>query len=293
MSTESQFQDAIAATGMTPPDAINADGQIHRWNGTDKRGNTRNSWYSLHLDGTPAGSFGDWAGLEKQSWCAKREHDLTDNERQVMRDRIKAANRQRNAERDRIHAEAATRAVAIWTAAAPALDHPYLERKGVKAHGIRTDGHHLLIPRRDAAGKLWSLQTIAPNGEKRFMPGGRVTGTYFSIGKPEGIVIVCEGLATGATLCESTGCAVAVAFSAGNLMAVAVALRAKYPDMSLTIAADDDFQTVSNPGLTAARAAAAAVGGKLAIPNFDGLVRGTSTDFNDVQRLIREQKAAS
>ena len=85
-----------------------------------------------------------------------------------------------------------------------------------------------------------------------------------------------------------------VAFSAGNLMAVAVGLRAKYPDMGLTIAADDDFLTVGNPGMTAARAAAAAVGAKLAVPNFDGLVRGIKdTDWNDMAQLIRAKETAS
>ena len=292
MTAEAQFQAAIAATGMTPPDAINADGQIHRWNGTDKRGNTRNSWYSLHLDGTPAGSFGDWAGLEKQSWCAKRDHDLTDNERPVMRDRVRAAQRQRDAERDRMQAEAASRALTIWTTATPAIEHPYLTRKAIKPHGIRTDGHHLFVPMRCTAGKLHSLQTIDPDGEKRFLPGGRVKGTYFAMGKPDGIVILCEGLATGATIHER-GAAVAVCFSAGNLLPVALALREKYPDMSITVAADDDWQTVGNPGLTAARAAASVVGGKLAVPNFDGLARGIKdTDFNDMARLIREKETA-
>ena len=293
MSTEAQFQAAIAATGMTPPDAINADGQIHRWNGTDKRGNTRNSWYCLHGDGTPAGSFGDWATGLQSNWCAKSDHDQTEAERRAMHDRIKAAQRQRDAERDRLQADAASRALAIWTAATPAIDHDYLTRKGIKPHGIRTDGHHLFVPMRCTAGKLHSIQTIGPDGEKRFFPGGRVKGTYFALGKPVGTVIVCEGLATGATIHER-GAAVAVCFSAGNLLPVALALRDKYPDMSITVAADDDWQTVGNPGLTAATAVASAIGAKLAVPNFDGLVRGIKdTDFNDMAQLIRAQETAS
>ena len=288
MSTEAQFQAAMAGAGLTPPETIYGDGQLRRFGVGGK-----SCWYVLHDDGIPAGSYGDWKTGHTETWCAKSKADMSDRERQATWDRIKAAQRQRDAERDRIQAEAATRALAIWTAATPAGDdHPYLDRKAVKAHGIRTDGHYLLIPRRDTTGKLWSLQTIAPNGAKLFMSGGRVAGTYCPIGKPAGTVVVCEGFATGASVYQSTGCAVAVAFSAGNLLAVALALREKYPDMELTIAADDDFLTVGNPGMTAARAAAAAVGAKLAVPNFDGLVRGTSTDFNDVQRLIREQKAA-
>ena len=38
-------------------------------------------------------------------------------------------------------------------------------------------------------------------------------------------LVICEGFATGASIHEATGHAVAVAFNAGNLQAVAVALR--------------------------------------------------------------------
>ena len=289
MTAEAQFQAAMAGAGLTPPETINADGLLHRFGVGGK-----SCWYVLHLDGIPAGSYGDWKTGHTETWCAKSKADMTDSERQATWQRIQTAQRQRDAERDRIHAEAAARALAIWAAAAPVIDHPYLVRKGVKAHGARTDGHHLLIPRRDATGKLWSLQTINVSGEKRFMPGGRVTGTYCPIGTPEGRIIVSEGWATAATLRESTGCAVAVTFSAGNLMAVALALRSKFPDIELIFAADDDFLTAGNPGLTAARAAAVAVVGKLAVPNFTGLVRGIKdTDFNDLKKLLRDKETTS
>ncbi|MEJ8813380.1 toprim domain-containing protein [Variovorax ureilyticus] len=92
---------------------------------------------------------------------------------------------------------------------------------------------------------------------------------------------------------EATNDAVAVAFNSGNLEPVARALRAKYPSLPIVIAADDDHATRDpksgepmNPGLTAARAAAAAVGGLVAVPDFTGLPRGPKhTDFNDVACL--------
>ena len=287
MSTEAQFQAAMAGAGLMPPETINADGHRHRFGVGGK-----SCWYVLHLDGIPAGSYGDWKTGHTETWCAKSKADMSDAERQATWDRIRAAQRQRDAERDRIQAEAASRALAIWTAAAPSIEHPYLTRKAIKPHGIRTDGHHLFVPMRCTAGKLHSLQTIDPDGEKRFLPSGRVKGTYFAMGKPDGIVILCEGLATGATIHER-GAAVAVCFSAGNLLPVALSLREKYPDMSITVAADDDWQTPGNPGISAATAAASAVGGKLAVPNFDGLARGIKdTDFNDMARLIREKETA-
>ena len=294
MSPIDQFIIAIEASGMTPPDAINADGKIHRWNGTNKRGNTRNSWYCFHGDGRPAGSIGNWETGEQSNWCANSDKDQTEAERHAVRERIADTQRQRDAERYRLHAEAASQALATWTAAAPAGAHEYLIRKAIKPHGTRTNGHSLFVPMRDTAGTLHSLQTIAPDGGKRFMPGGRVKGCYYAIGKPAGSVAVCEGFATGASIHESTGGAVAVAFNAGNLSAAALALRTKYPDLTITIAADEDWQTPGNPGLTAAKQAAVAVGGKLAVPDFTGLVRGIKdSDFNDMARLIREQGAAA
>jgi putative DNA primase/helicase len=281
-----QFSAAIALAGMKVPDAVHGDGQLHRFNPSGKRGDDA-GWYVLYRDGVPAGTFGNWRDGYSESWCAKAEHDLTDSERQAQRERINTAQRMREVETIRRHGEAASAALALWEAAAPAVAHPYLATKGVKPYGIRADGHQLFVPMRDTTGKLYSLQTIAPNGVKRFLPGGRVRGCYHAIGRPSGALIICEGYATGATIHQATGEAVAIAFNAGNLQAVAVALRAKYPSLSITIAADDDWKTSGNPGVTSARQAAQSVGGKVAVPDFKELARGDKdTDFNDLHRLV-------
>jgi putative DNA primase/helicase len=105
------------------------------------------------------------------------------------------------------------------------------------------------------------------------------------MGKPKGVLIVCEGFATGASIHEATGHAVAVAFNAGNLEAVALAMRAKFPALRLTLAADDDHLTTGNPGMTKATAAARAVGGLVAVPVFPGDRPDKATDFNDLHQL--------
>ena len=130
------------------------------------------------------------------------------------------------------------------------------------------------------------MQTIDRGGGKRFLTDGQVKGCYHSIGKPAGRLVIAEGYATAATVHEDTGHAVAVAFNSGNLLHVAQALRAKYPEAVLVLAADDDWQTPGNPGRTAATEAARAVSGLLAVPDFTGLQRGPKdTDFNDLRRL--------
>ena len=105
------------------------------------------------------------------------------------------------------------------------------------------------------------------------------------IGKPNGKILIAEGYATGATLHESTGHAVACAFNAGNLKPVAETLRAKYPNTELVLCADDDYLTDGNPGLTKATEAARAVGGLLAVPVFPDTRGEKDTDYNDLARL--------
>lgn len=221
------------------------------------------------------------------------ERELSDAERKAYKRRMDALRKQHDAEQRERQAQAAAEASQRWLASAPVLDHPYLTAKGVKAHGLRALGGLLLVPLRDANGVLHSLQFISPDGGKRFISGGKVKGCYFSIGRPSGRVLICEGVATGLTLFEDSGHATAIAFNSGNLLPVAKALRAKFPCVDLVLCADDDHATPGNPGLTAATEAARQVGGLLAAPDFSGLQRGPKdSDFNDVRRLIKEKEAS-
>jgi putative DNA primase/helicase len=282
------FRAAMAAAGIEPPADVVADGKLHRFAPNGKRGDDA-GWYTLHLDGLPAGAFGNWRTGQSETWCAVRECDLSPVERAALAHRVERMRIERERQAQ-ARADAAAQAAAVrWREALPCESHPYLTTKGVKAHGVRVEGGHtLLVPTRGVDGRLWGLQSIYPDGAKRFMPGQRVQGCYHTIGQPSGKLLVCEGYATGATLHEQTGDAVAVAFNAGNLLPVARALRAKFPCLDLVICADDDWQTEGNPGLAKAREAAAAVGGRLAVPDFTGLPRGPKdTDFNDLNRLAR------
>lgn len=217
----------------------------------------------------------------------KPHAEMTTTEREAHRERFKAREAQREAEEVAKHLAAAAEAEKRWQAAKPCITHPYLLAKGVKAYGVRSDAAGaLIVPMRDTAGCLHSLQTITPDGEKRFLSGGRVKGCYLAIGKPKGgKLIVCEGYATGASLHDATGEAVAVAFNSGNLEAVALDLRAKYPALKIVVAADDDYQTKGNPGMTKAMAAAQVVGGTVAVPDFGVSRPDRATDFNDLHQI--------
>jgi putative DNA primase/helicase len=83
------------------------------------------------------------------------------------------------AERDRLqneltasrHAAASDEALAQWDAASDTGQSGYLDRKGVQGHGVRfaPDGV-LLVPLRDAAGRLWNVQRIAPTNPQTVAP---------------------------------------------------------------------------------------------------------------------------
>ena len=88
-----QFRDAICAAGLTPPKAIEADGELHRFSSNGKRGDLA-GWYVLHGDGIPAGVFGDWRSGLSETWRADIGRGLTDDEREQQRQRLEAARAQ-------------------------------------------------------------------------------------------------------------------------------------------------------------------------------------------------------
>jgi putative DNA primase/helicase len=264
-----RFRAALAARDIIPPVEVIADGRIHRCDAAGKRGKG-DAAYLLHLDAFPAGGFENWRdGKGWETWRCDARSKRSALEVLGLREKAQASRREREARVTRQRAEARMRAASIWRASAPAPDaHPYLLAKHVRSHGLRLHRGCLVVPLRDASGALESLQFIGPDGTKRFLKGGRVGGCYFGIGVPAGAILIVEGYATGATVHEATGQAVAVAFDAGNLPHVANALRAKYPDLRIVLCADNDTGSPGNPGVTKAIEAARRVNGLLAVPQF-------------------------
>lgn len=159
----------------------------------------------------------------------------------------------------------------------------------------------LLVPAHDSNGNLTTVQAIGPDGRKANATGGKLAGSsYVAITGPAaerpglgGGIVIAEGWATAATIQRECGGTVVAAFNAGNLEAVAKAIREKHPDRPIVIAGDNDHQKEreidprtgahkENRGKTAAEAAAAAVGGYAAIPTFAADDKGT--DWNDWQK---------
>ncbi|MCG8056917.1 MAG: AAA family ATPase [Candidatus Thiodiazotropha endolucinida] len=280
----SQFESAMRETGIEPPENLIADGELHRFSSNGRPSDSA-GYYILHGDGIPAGHFGCWRTGISQDWRADTGQAFSPEEKREYAQRMEMIREKRAAEDQKRKAQARQKAEEKWTNAKPEIGaHKYLLNKGVSGHGLRSDGFNLLVPMRDANGTLHSIQTIDPNGSKKFLSGGRVKGCYYPIGKPNGALCIAEGFATGASIHEATGQAVAVAFNSGNLKPVAEALRKKLPNIKLLLCADDDANTAGNPGITKATEAAKAVGGVVVVPDFGDSRPERSTDFNDLHQ---------
>ena len=265
--------DAMAAAGLAPAKELSlvGDGKLIRYRVDGDKAGSKNGWVVFYSHPTPAGAFGSWKTGESHTWHEASNRQVTPTERAELRRHLQAAQAARAQEQIAVQTSARQRAAKLWTTARPATNaHAYLRRKAVNAYGIRQLRDMLLIPARDVHGELHTLQFISSDGTKRFLTGGRIVGCYFAIGKPRDMLLLAEGLATGSTLHQATGAAVAVCFNCGNLLPVAKALRGKFPRMRLIVCADNDSHTPGNPGVTHARAAARAVGGFLAVPQFKG-----------------------
>lgn len=287
MAIKSEFSDATGrdlfdAWSASAPDHYDAKGVAATWRSVKPGGGVSIATL-IHLAQQHGFKREDAPGQQKptpeQLAQARREKEAS------------ASAEKRRVEE--IQLKAAEEAERLWAAAADDGASPYLQRKGVRPHGVRfTPDQWLLVPLRDAENKLWSIQRIAPSKpdgggpEKLLLKGGRKAGLWHMLGDPGAapdLVLIAEGYATAATLHEATGLPVAVAFDAGNLSPVARALRSKYPLAFIAICGDDDKATEArtgrNGGREKATAAARAVGGVAVFP--EGLAEGAS-DFNDL-----------
>lgn len=258
------------------------DGEIHRFHVPGDKGGSQNGWYVLYLDGIASGAFGSWKAGTTATWCSREPADPREAEQ--VRQRVAEARAKREAQQLRQQKQAADKSRRWWRDARRADPaHLYLVAKGVRPHGLRQRGDELLVPLY-ADGELVNLQRISPDGSKRFVFGGRVKASYSPLGSfsPDRPLCICEGWATGATLHEDGGYTVAAGVNAGNLRAVAMALRAKYPAAEIIIAGDDDRLTDGNPGRTFANEAAAAAGALVTFPEWPPGAPETLTDFNDL-----------
>lgn len=330
MTAGSNYTDVLDQLRAAGLDVYNIEtGRLVRCKTEGDRGNQKTGWYSLHElrvesgDSIIVGAYGSWrdgsdpkTGKPLSCKIDLKKQQLTSDERDAIKARIAADRKRAEGQRKAKAERAARRAAAMWKRLSETGASDYLDKKQVRAHGIRfsPDGN-LAIPLHDTSGKMHGLQIIYSDPaikkkkgrDKDFWPTGLTKREhYFMIGSPTGVIAVVEGYATAASIYEATGLPVAIAFDAGNILPVVKALKKRYRKARILIAADDDYlgrcpacskytpvaeeacqhcgepHGKTNTGVNMASAAALAVDGAWLVPVFED--RGTHrwTDFNDL-----------
>jgi len=314
---QQQFADAMRAHGLKPQGLPVLDGKLRYVAVEGNKGREKSGAYrGFYDEGRPAGAIYNWKqGGFVGTWKAEGElapMSAVDQAALAAKAEAQAAER----ERERVAREdAGARLAAQLLAGAKPADtsHPYLAAKGIEANGLQVAvpgqtvpvqtakgttrkvsiAGRLLVPLRDVDGEVRNVQTIAADGTKLYLGGAQKLGTFHLLGelRPGAPVIVAEGYATGATVHRATGMAVAVALDTSNLMAVATALRDQHPARPIYMAADNDHhlpvraRPLPNAGREKAEAAAAAVGGRVLLPEPvpDQVAKSKGTDWNDYE----------
>ncbi len=282
-----QFKSAIASAGLTPPDVIEP-GVIHRFPGAEKgRGNTAGRCFMF--PDMRGGWYVDYSnGGEQINWQASGSKPYTHEERIANSVRSKAAKEAHKAEKDQANTDAAAEAEKRFAAASHCTEHPYLAARGVQPYGVKVEADGtLLVPMMDD-GKLWNVERIKPNDfkDKKGLPGGKRKGLHHFIGgAPVGTLLIGSGYATSASCYEATGITTVIAFSDNNIGAVAGTMRLLFPGLKIIFLADDDCKNAVNSGIESCTAAALAIDGYLAVPDFGADRPDGVSDFNDLHRL--------
>lgn len=317
VSPEKEFGDFLKSHGLIV-DKLVMDGEWHRVPVEGDQGNQKSGSYVGFL-ADPNRENDRAAGLATNFKAAQRTEKwvatgaaMSAEQRADLAARMAQSKAQRAADRRQAAEESAKRAYGVWVnlpdGASP-QNCPYLAAKNVQAHGVKvaSDGH-LVVPQRDADGRLWGIQFCSAEG-KRYLKDSLHTGTMHVIersGKGTldaispsmgGLIVVTEGYATAATIHEATGRPVVVAFDAGNLEAVVRAVKERHPERELLIAADNDHANKNgvNVGMVKAEAAAQAVGARWIAPKFTTEEKARKlTDFNDLaasrgKEAVRQQ----
>jgi len=269
------FKQNILAMGITPPDNIIADGQIHRY------GNKKNCWYVFHEGDVSGGAFGCWKTGITQTWCSKQASEFNQAEREAWIKQQAEIAAKVKAETLAKQAEAAKKGIYLWGIARSDVDlkHAYLATKGIYPHGVKQLGQALLIPVYGQDKQLTGCQFIYPTGDKRFITGTKKKGSFHCLKplnfNPEQVpvIYITEGYATGVSVFMAMQELVFIAFDKGNLKAVAMFVRSKYPQALIVICGDND---ADGGGQQAAIEAAQAVNGYVALPELK--------DWNDQQQ---------
>ena len=289
-----EFTHAMQAVGLIlNKHGVIDDGCIHQCKCPHDKANKKSGRYFLHSDGIANGAFGCYheseTALANEWKSTAPTPTMSDAERKAYSERMARQQAEREAQTLQEQKDAQTACIELWGRGHDATSaHPYIERKGIRAYGVKELNGALLVPMYDGKDNLCNIQFIQADGAKKFKTGAKKKGAYFAFGATDTkAVVICEGFATGASIAQATGHTVVVAFDAGNLLPVAQRIKSNLPDgWRLIIAGDNDAFKPTNTGKDKATACAVAVNARVVIPDFTGCESANEpTDFNDLHTL--------
>jgi phage/plasmid primase-like uncharacterized protein len=289
------------------------DGHPHRMATLDDDRGEKSIFYVAHADGRPAGYAKNNRSGEETRWKSSALSMSKEQFAAIAPTKIA----EREADRAALYERTAQRLSAqLETYPALSPDHEYLRGKRISLEpGVfQTPRGSMAIPAFDADGKLWSVQYVNSDGEKRFARESRKEGCFHVVGSTDPVgdlekaaaIVVAEGYATAATLKSlhteagdpRLAVAFVAAFDAGNVPHVARALRERHLSAAMVIAADNDRamegqEPGRNPGLIKGQQAASANGAVLMAPSFSQEeIEAGFSDWNDLASHDEVRKAS-
>lgn len=293
------FKTELQARGFEV-DNLQDDGRIRNVKVEGNKGGEKSGSYAIHTDGRPTLWYRNYKTGEEGSITHKSSNFEAGASKEELKkyeelNRIKGV--QRDKDTERMHFAVSSRLEKEFESLKDApVTHPYLEKKGIEAHGAKIDDNgNLVIAYKNTDGKIQTAQKIDDNGNKLFEKGGAKNGNFATIGEKLGnTVIIAEGFATGASIHEATKIQVLVAGDAGNIKHVLDEIIKANPNQKVIIAADNDLQNQNgNIGLNKANEAIDAIAKKygnsdnlsVITPQFTKEEQAQKlTDFNDLAK---------
>ncbi|RWA57412.1 hypothetical protein AU476_40820 [Cupriavidus sp. UYMSc13B] len=180
-----QFADACREAGLVLDGPPIMDGKWHRTGvDTAKNAKSKQGVYIGRLDGNrPNGYIENKLTGFATPWSVQGV--VLSAEQRERYDRLAGESIERRAQEMRAAQDKAAEASRrTWDRLQPAVSHAYLTRKQVLPFDVRLDRDAIVIPMRDADGKIWSLQRIFADSSrgKMYVENGRKTGCFHVIG---------------------------------------------------------------------------------------------------------------
>ncbi|WP_343870427.1 zincin-like metallopeptidase domain-containing protein, partial [Caenispirillum bisanense] len=180
-----EFADALKAHGLVVEGAPVMDGRWHRAAVDGDRKGVQSGSYRGFLDGVPNGQIMNYkAGKEAVKWVATGA-TVDPTERAQMQAQAAARAVLREAERAAAAERGAQVARGLLRTGKPfeaGTEHPYLQRKGiVPMSRLSLKDDTLLVPMVNVGGAVRNVQSIAADGEKRYVAGAEKVGLYHPI----------------------------------------------------------------------------------------------------------------